>query len=204
MRVTILTASLMLTSATVMLAWPAPSYAASQCKMTCTCDCPVQKPVKTPAKAKPMRHAARRAIRHYARHEGYYDYATAAPLRMGEWHGAWHVAAPGHVPMPGPVYYAPPPAYYPPQAYGPPPGYYDSQMQIDDRGFTGGVGYYEGGGGGGGGFADGFGQLHFANGGSAENGPTYNSYNQSFQFNPSMGVAGPFQARSMGGFAPSK
>lgn len=198
MRVTILTASLLLTSAAVMLAMPAPSFAATQCKMTCTCDCPA--PAKAPAKA--VRHAEHRVLRRLVRRESYYDYADAAPVRMREWHGEWHMATPGYVgPMPGPVYYAPPPAYYPPPgAYGPPPGYYDSEMQIDDRGLNGGVGYAAGEGGGGGGF----GQLHFGNGGSAENGPTYNDYNQSFQSNPSMGVAGPFQNRLMGGIAPAK
>ena len=72
-------------------------------------------------------------------------------------------------------------------------------VRIEDRGWTGGVGYAPDGGGGGG-FVDGYGQVHFANGGGVENGPTYNSYGQSFQFNPSQ--AGPFQPRSMGGFAP--
>jgi len=42
--------------------------------------------------------------------------------------------------------------------------------------------------------------VHFGTGGSVENGPTYNSYNQSFQYNPSQ--PGPFQNRLMGGFAP--
>ena len=69
---------------------------------------------------------------------------------------------------------------------------------VDDKGWTGGVGYNaEGGGGGGGGFTDGYGQVHFANGGGAQNGPTYNDYNQSFQSNPS--VPGAFQHRLMGG-----
>jgi hypothetical protein len=75
-------------------------------------------------------------------------------------------------------------------------------MQIDPRGFNGGVGYGAdgGGGGGGAGFVDGYGQVHFASGGGVQNGPTYNSYNQSFQYNPSQ--PGPFQPRLMGGFAP--
>jgi hypothetical protein len=193
MRVTILTASLMLTSAMVMLTAPAPAFAANQCKVvtTCSCDCPA--PAKT-------RHARRKASRRVARHAEYYDYAAAAPVRMGGWHGAWRVARQGYVaPMAAPVYYGPPPAYGPPPGYGPPPpGYYDSEMGIDDRGFDGGVGYGYGDGGGGGGF----GQLHFGLGGSVENGPNYNSYNQSFQYNPSQ--AGPFQNRLMGGLAPSK
>ena len=78
------------------------------------------------------------------------------------------------------------------------PGYEAEGLKIEDRGWTGGVGYAPDGGGGG--FVDGYGQVHFANGGG-ENGPSYNSYGQSFQFNPSQ--AGPFQPRLMGGFAPS-
>lgn len=72
----------------------------------------------------------------------------------------------------------------------------DEGLRIEDRGWTGGVGNAPDGGGGG--FVDGYGQVHFANG--AENGPTYNSYGQSFQPNPSQ--AGPFQPRLMGGLAP--
>ena len=64
-------------------------------------------------------------------------------------------------------------------------------LTIDRYGWTGGVGYGAEGGGGGGGF-------FFANGN--QNGPTYNSYGESFQPNPSM--AHPFQNRSMGGLAP--
>ena len=97
----------------------------------------------------------------------------------------------------------PPDGYIPsPQAYGPPPGYEDAGVQVDNNGWSGGVGYGgDGGGGGGAGFVDGFGQVHFGNGGSVENGPTYNNYGQSFQYNPSQ--AGPFQPRLMGGFAPA-
>ena len=84
-------------------------------------------------------------------------------------------------------------------AYYPPPPAYDPQgLQIDGRGWTGGVGGEGGGGGGGGGD---YGQVHLSNGGSAENGPTYNDYNQSFQFNPSQPA--PFQNRLMGGIAPA-
>jgi hypothetical protein len=90
------------------------------------------------------------------------------------WHGPWRVA--------------------PAMGYGPPPGVYEEGLRIDNGGWTGGVGYASDGGGGGG-----YGQAYFANGG-AENGPTYNSYGQSFQYNPSQ--AGPFQPRLMGGFAP--
>ena len=76
-------------------------------------------------------------------------------------------------------------------------------MHVDDKGWTGGVGANaDGGGGGGGGFMDGFGQVHFAQGGGTQNGPTYNDYNQSFQSNPS--APAQFQPRLMGGLAPSK
>jgi hypothetical protein len=153
-----------------------------QTKVDCPCDCP-----KVEHHA-PVRHTARHATHRYAA-SGYYRYASAAPIFRREWHGPWR-AAPNDAFIPGPGAYD-----------GPPPGY-DEETQVDDRNLTGGVGYAPDGGGGGGGFVDGFGQIHFANGGSVENGPTYNDYNQSFQFNPSQ--AGPFQPRLMGGFAPRR
>lgn len=113
------------------------------------------------------RRLAHRALRRYA---GTYRYAAAAPWH--QWHAQWAPAAP--IVAPG-----------------------EEGLRIDDRGWTGGVGYAPEGGGGGG-FIDGYGQVHFANG--SENGPSYNSYGQSFQSNPSQ--AGPFQPRLMGGFAP--
>ncbi len=131
---------------------------------------------------------AHRVFRRYA-DNGYYNYGAAAPVTRHEWHGQWRVV-PNDATIPGPMAYGPPP----------PTGYEPEGMQVDDRGWTGGVGTASDGGGGGG-FVDGYGQAHFANGGSIENGPTYNSTNQSFQFNPSQ--AGPFQPRLMGGFAPS-
>jgi hypothetical protein len=103
----------------------------------------------------------------------------------------------------GPAAYGPPAGGYYEQGagYGPPmeEGYDETAgLQIDRGGWSGGVGGDpEGGGGGGGG---GFGQIHFGQGGNQENGPTYNSYNQSFQYNPSQ--AAPFRPRLMGGFAP--
>jgi hypothetical protein len=121
---------------------------------------------------------AHRAVRRYAA-SGYYNYG-AAPVVRQDWHGQWRVA-PNDVTMPGPV---------------PPYGYYQEGVPVDDRDWTGGVGTAPGSGG----FVDGYGQAHFANGGSVENGPSYNSYGQSFQFNPSQ--PGPFQPRLMGGFAP--
>jgi len=114
------------------------------------------------------RRLAHRAPRPYA---GTYRYAAAAPWH--QWHAQWAPAAP--IVAPG-----------------------EEGLRIDDRGWTGGVGYAPEGGGGAG-FVDGYGQVHFANG--SENGPSYNSYGQSFQSNPSQ--AGPFQPRLMGGFAPS-
>jgi len=201
MRVIALKAAILLTTTLVSAtALAHPALAASR-KVTCLCDCPDDhRAVKKSGRAIP-RKLARRAARPVAREGYHYDYASAGPVMMGGWHGAWHVAPnDGRVPMMGPAAYGPPMAYGPPpQAgyYGPPP----DGMPIDDRGFSGGVGYMaDGGGGGGGGFVDGFGQVHFAQGGNTQNGPTYNDYGQSFQSNPS--VAGPFQARLMGGFAP--
>ena len=78
-----------------------------------------------------------------------------------------------------------------PAAYGPPPAYYDEPgIEIDRQGWTGGVGY-----GTSGDFVDGYGMMHYG-WNNRMNGPTYNSFNQSFQHNPS--VARPFQPRRMG------
>ena len=194
MRVSRLTAGILLTTAVIsissLLSQPA---MATPAKVTCLCDCPDDHKVKAHAAVRPMapvRRMTRRAVRRYA--EGsFYSYGMPSP--MAEWHGQWRVA-PNDAFIPGPAPMAPPPVAY----YAPPPAP-DYGMRIDDRGFSGGVGDNYGGGGGGGGDG-GYGQVHFATGGSVENGPTYNSYNQSFQFNPSQ--AGPFQNRLMGGFAP--
>ena len=101
----------------------------------------------------------------------YYHYAAAAPFRA-----SWPAAA---------------------QPAEPQPTTYEQGLNIDHYGWSGGVGYAPEGGGGGG-FVDGYGQVHFPT--DVGNGPTYNSYNQSFQFNPSQ--PGPFQNRLMGGYAP--
>ena len=69
-------------------------------------------------------------------------------------------------------------------------------LVIDQSGWSGGVGYGAEGGGGGG-----YGQVLLVNG-AAQNGPTYNSFGESFQSNPSM--AQPFQNRLMGGLAPRR
>lgn len=204
MRVTALTVGLLLTSAAIStIAITAPA-AATQSKVTCLCDCPDDAKVRSRHSA--VRPAVRRPVRRVARRSGggYYDYASAGPVGVSEWHGPWRVAPNDMIQ----AYDRPPQSYPvadygpPPDAYGPPPGYYEP-VRVDDRGWSGGVGANaDGGGGGGGGFMDGFGQVHFGNGGNQENGPTYNSYNQSFQYNPS--VAGPFQNRLMGGLAPVK
>lgn len=128
-------------------------------------------PCDCPKERKARNASARDPHKRRAVRERYYRYASAAP-----WRGPRRAA---------------------PMGYGPPPGVYEMQgLRIDDGGWTGGVGYGADGGGGGGGY----GQAYFANGGGIENGPTYNSYGQSFQYNPSQ--AGPFQPRLMGGFAP--
>jgi hypothetical protein len=188
MRVRLLTAGLLLTSAIVsMTSLTALPASAHQARVTCLCDCPDDHKVQHHAESRPVmpapRRVARRAVRHYA--GSYYSYSYASPVVQREWHGAWR-AAPNDAYIPGPR----PMAYY---ARPEPQG-----LQIDERGWSGGVGGGDGGGGGGGG-GD-YGQVHLATGGSAENGPTYNSYNQSFQSNSSQ--AGPFQPRLMGGIAP--
>lgn len=204
MRVSALTAGLFLTSAivTALAVTPAQAAAGHQTKVTCLCDCPDDHKVKAKVVRRPAARRMVRRARYAAGHSGaYYAYGQAVavgPVWRHEWHGRWQAAPndaflPG--PMPGPVMVPGPMAYYAPPMPAPAP-----DMPIDDRGFTGGVGYGAEGGGGGGGFMDGFGQLHFGVGGSVENGPTYNSYGQSFQYNPSQ--AGPFRARQMGGFAP--
>jgi hypothetical protein len=96
--------------------------------------------------------------------------------------------------IPGP----PPLGYYPPPGYPAAAPYCNcgESLHVDQGGWTGGVGYaaaQEGG------FMDGYGVMHF---GGTGNGPTYNSYGQSFQFNPS--TPRPFSPRAMGGFAPGR
>ena len=129
--------------------------------------------------------ARRAALRHRA---NFYDYAAAQPVRSGGWREEWLA----HRGMRH-AHYAPPP---PPQ-YGPPPVAYDPPgIEIDRGGWTGGVGY-----GTSGDFVDGYGMLHYG-WNNRQNGPTYNSYGQSFQHNPS--VAGPFQPRRMGQPIPAR
>jgi hypothetical protein len=142
-------------------------------------------PAKAQAKAqaKPARKAASRraAIRH-GRRAHFYDYAAAQPVYPGGWREAW-IAYHGM----RDVHYAPPP----------PPAYYDEPgLEIDRQGWSGGVGY-----GTSGDFVDGYGRMHYG-WNNRMNGPTYNSFDQSFQHNPSM--ARPFQPRRMGHPIPSR
>ncbi|HEY0265518.1 MAG TPA: hypothetical protein VGC16_02125 [Rhizomicrobium sp.] len=183
MRVSVLTAGFLLTSAILAMTHLAGPASAHETRVTCLCDCPDDGKLKPRhAAVTPPRRLARRAPRRGYAEGGYYSYGAFGPVVQREWHGAWR-AAPNDARIPGPVaYYAPPP----------------DGLHIDERGWTGGVGNGEGGGGGGGGGLGG--TVILANGGSAQNGPTYNDYNQSFQQNPS--VAGQFQNRLMGGFAP--
>lgn len=217
MRVTALTAGLLLALSGAALA--------DGCGDACDCPRPAPHHSVTSLPVHPVAPVVHHAARVMPRpRTAYYDYAAAGVVRQGG-HGAWRVAPnDGEVPMMAPVIGAmpgpccaqaplpqpgpccAPMMYGPPVAYGPPSdyGYYDPAQdpyaRIDDRGWTGGVGYNPEGGGGGGGGGD-YGQVHFANGGSAQNGPTYNDYNQSFQQNPS--VPGGFQSRLMGGLAPA-
>jgi hypothetical protein len=168
------------------------------CRVVCT-PAPAAKPVHhVRARAAAVRHRANRHAVHYAKHHashhphhfarrGYYSYREAEAVRSDEWHGRWH-AAPNDAMIPG----APRAGYYPP----PPAPYCNcgEGLHVDQGGWTGGVGYaaaQEGG------FMDGYGVMHY---GSAGNGPTYNSYGQSFQYNPSM--PRPFAPR--GGFGPRR
>jgi len=124
----------------------------------------------------------------------------------GQWQGAWQPVPDEGYPPPraydhvpdgyAPNGYAPgPSAYGPPQGeYGEGRGYGDGPgLTIDRGGWSGGVGY---------GAAD-YGSAYgygYGDGPGNMNGPTYNSYGQSFQYNPSR--ARPFRPRRMGGMAP--
>jgi hypothetical protein len=184
MRVSVLSVGFLLTTAVFSMTHLAGPASANEAKVTCLCDCPDDHKIKPRHAAMPVPH--RVARRSYAQ-SGYYSYGSFGPVVQRPWHGAWRVA-PNDARIPGPVAY-----------YAPRPGYTDEEgLHIDERGWTGGVGGVPEGGGGGGGLG---GTVILANGGSAENGPTYNDYNQSFQQNPSQ--PGPFQNRLMGGLAPA-
>jgi hypothetical protein len=142
---------------------------------------------KRSAKRLAARKAARRAAIRQRQRAHFYDYAAAQPVHPGGWRQAWLA----HRGMRD-AHYAPPPA-----AYGPPPAYYEEPgIEIDRQGWTGGVGY-----GTSGDFVDGYGMMHYG-WNNRQNGPTYNSFNQSFQHNPS--VARPFQPRRMGHPIPTR
>jgi hypothetical protein len=178
MRVTAWTAAFLLTAGIVSTAGLMMPANANPAKVICPCVCPQQHRIVSHAVIHPVvPHHVARHVRHeeYAESD-YYSYESASRVDQHEWHGEWQ-AAPDETP--------PPPAY----AAG---GYYEG-MQVEGGGWTGGVGYAAEADGG---FVDGFGQAHFAGGGFA-NGPTFNSFNQSFVPNPS--VPGPFRGRTMGG-----
>jgi hypothetical protein len=217
LRISALTAlsAIVLTTAMITGAAAAPANS-SLCKVVCSsAPAPAQakpqaKPKPVMARPAPVRRVARHRARHhvarndYARRD-YYSYREAEIVR-DEWHGAWH-PAPNDAMIPGPPPYGPTSysqsggTYAEGYAQNYAQGYERSGacdcgdgLQIDRTGWTGGVGY----GAGDEGFVDGYGMMHFASG--FQNGPPYNSYGQSFQFNPSR--AGPFHPRVMGGFAP--
>ena len=190
MRVLALMAGLLLGVAGITVATEAGSKTdGGLCRVVCT-PAPAAKPAPHHARAKTVRarrHAHRQAHR-YAKHN-YYSYREAEAVGSDfhhEWHGRWH-AAPNYGAMPVP----PPMGYYPP----PPPAptcNCGQGLHIDQSGWTGGVGYMaaqEGG------FMDGYGVMHY---GGIGNGPPYNSYGQSFQYNPSM--PRPFAPRGGFGF----
>lgn len=190
MRVFALAAGLILGAAIIVVATEAGSKTdTGMCRVVCTPE-PAAKPAH-PARARTAvrhhaNHRVHRAAHHMSRHahhyarRDYYSYREAEAVRSDEWHGRWH-------PAPNDGMFPPPPPGYPAPGCNCGEG-----LHVDQGGWTGGVGYaaaQEGG------FMDGYGVMHY---GSKGNGPTYNSYNQSFQYNPSM--PRPFAPR--GGFAP--
>jgi hypothetical protein len=199
MRVLALMAGLLLGVAGITVATEAGSKTdTGMCRVVCTPE-PAAKPVHhARARSAAVRHRANRHAVHHASHHAhhyarrdYYSYREAEAVRSDEWHGGWR-AAPNDARIPGP----PPAGYYPPPGYpaGAPYCNCGEGLHVDQGGWTGGVGYaaaQEGG------FMDGYGVMHY---GGMGNGPTYNSYGQSFQYNPSM--PRPFAPR--GGFGPRR
>jgi hypothetical protein len=180
MKVLALMAGLLLGVAGITVATEAGSKTDSgMCRVVCT-PAPAAKPAPRHARAKAVRTRAARAHRHghrhahrYARHD-YYSYREAEAVGSDfhhEWHGRWH-AAPNDAPICN----------------------CGEGVHIDQGGWTSGVGYAAAQQGG---FMDGYGVMHY---GGMGNGPTYNSYGQSFQYNPSM--PRPFAPR--GGFGPRR
>ena len=159
-----------------------PAVAASSDRPVCSC-----------APARPVtHHAVRAAVRKTVRADrayatAFYDYRAAQPVSRS-FHAAW-VEAPhdrrivfvNSYPPPAPLPPPPPPpvAYGEYGDYGYGGGYAAMDYNPDlNRGWSGGVGYtgaQDGGGGGGGGTA-------IIAGGQNQNGPTYNSYGQSFPY----------------------
>lgn len=190
MRVSALTAGLVLGAAFISTIglMTAPANA-NQAKAACPCNCPDDHKAMPRHAEAPRRAPSHRLMRRYAE-TGYYSYRAAAPIYRRAWHGAWRVA-PNDAYLPGPAPMA--------MAYYPPPGYVEPEgLVIDPRGLSGGVGNDGEGGGGGGGY----GQVLLTQGANSQNGPSYNSYGESFQENPS--VPHPFQSRLMGGLAPAR
>jgi hypothetical protein len=147
------------------------------------------KPQAKPAPRAVKRSAARKAASRRAairQRANFYDYAAARPVYPGGWREAWIA-----------YHEMRDVRYAPPAPYGPPPADYDEPgLEIDRQGWSGGVGY-----GTSGDFVDGYGRMHYG-WNNRMNGPTYNSFGQSFQHNPSM--ARPFQPRRMGHPIPSR
>lgn len=145
---------------------------------------PARTSIKASTKPQAVTKAAKRQAARKTAHRraNYYDYAVAQPIYPDGWYTQWRASFERRH-----GYHPPPPAYYPPP---PPPADEQAGLEIDRDGWTGGVGY-----GASGDFVDGYGMLHYG-----RSGPTYNSYRQSFQRNPS--VARPFQPRLMGHPAP--
>lgn len=179
----------LVTMAAMVLAVPGVSQGAPK-GGNCVCAEPQVKPTARPA--------ARTQARSQAYAERFYNYWQAAPVSMRDWHGEWRVAPDVWEGSPYAGGYYAGDQYaggyhdggysqggaYGPAAYAEQPG-----LSIDRGGWSGGVGGVGIGGGGGGGG----GAVVIARGGRGLNGPTYNDYNQSFQYNPSQ--AGPWLNR---------
>ena len=189
MRVTALTAGFILGAAFVsIIGLTAIPAMANKTSLTCLCGCPDDQKLKPRhAAARPIvpRRASRRNVYHDSQ-ANYYSYRAAAPLYPREWHGPWHVV-PNDAAIPGPAPVAM--AYYSAPVHLGPPG-----LTIDQRGWNGGVGNEDEGGGV-------TGQVLVITSANHQNGPSYNSYNQSLQENPS--VPRPFQNQLMGRLAPT-
>jgi hypothetical protein len=140
-----------------------------------SCECPPKVVHQTAARPAPARAVRKHADAEYA--NAYYDYHSANVVSEVLVHRASQQAEPWRVaPNDANIRFH---EYDTGVAYGPRPR---QQVALNDNEFTGGVGndYADPRYGGGGGYQDGYGQVHFYDGGVGENGPTYNSYGQSF------------------------